>query len=250
MTSSLPNEPLWPRAGRSGSSAAAIASSSLVAPSGNGAAASGRSGAARRAGRTRPAPCRPSGLRPRRAPPVRRPAGAPGGPGSCARGRRSAPRCRAGRRTARRPCGPRRRSRPRSRDSWRDRQGDPAHPELLGAGRRPAVEPDRRLAGRQPFDLDVLPADPPDAQAQDLADGLLGGPPAGERLGPVADVAPLGRGQDPVRRSATPNRSIEPRIRSTLMMSMPSSVVPGGTSPGGSATLAGATRVAPSPTRP
>src|SRR6185369_14246995 len=34
--SSLPNEPLWPRAGRSGMSAAMMSSSSLVAPSGNG----------------------------------------------------------------------------------------------------------------------------------------------------------------------------------------------------------------------
>src|SRR6185295_9876549 len=34
MTSSFPNEPLWPRGGRVGSSAPAISSSSLTAPSG------------------------------------------------------------------------------------------------------------------------------------------------------------------------------------------------------------------------
>ena len=40
-----------------------------------------------------------------------------------------------------------------------DRHRDPLHPELLRPGGRAAVEPDRRLAGRQPLDLDVAPAD-------------------------------------------------------------------------------------------
>ena len=47
-----------------------------------------------------------------------------------------------------------------------DRHGDAAHPELLGAGRGAAVEADGRLAGRQPLDLDVAPADAPHAQAR------------------------------------------------------------------------------------
>ena len=76
---------------------------------------------------------------------------------------------------------------------------DPVHAELLGARRGPAVEADRRLAGRQPLDLDVAPADAADAEPEDLADGLLRGPAAGERLGPVADVALLARRQDALR---------------------------------------------------
>src|SRR6187551_605467 len=40
MTSSFPNEPLWPRAGRSGISAPTMSSSSFVAPAGNALAAS------------------------------------------------------------------------------------------------------------------------------------------------------------------------------------------------------------------
>ena len=114
-----------------------------------------------------------------------------------------------------------------------DRDGDPLHPELLGPGRRPAVEADGGLAGRQPLDLDVAPADPADAETEDLGDRLLGGPAAGEGLRPVADVALFGARSGPASRSATPKRSRDARIRSTLMMSMPSSVVPGGTRPAG-----------------
>src|SRR6188508_2971369 len=40
MTSSFPNEPLWPRAGRSGIKAPTMSSSSFVAPAGNALAAS------------------------------------------------------------------------------------------------------------------------------------------------------------------------------------------------------------------
>ena len=82
-----------------------------------------------------------------------------------------------------------------------DRERDPVHPELVGAGGGPAVQADGRLAGRQPLDLDVAPADPPDAEPEDLADGLLGRPAAGERLGPHPDVALLGGGQDALRES-------------------------------------------------
>ena len=51
---------------------------------------------------------------------------------------------------------------------------------------RCAARPWRRTAGwpgRQPLDLDVLPADPAHAQAQHLGDGLLGRPAPGEGLG-------------------------------------------------------------------
>src|SRR4029077_19633292 len=80
-----------------------------------------------------------------------------------------------------------------------DREGDPVHAELLGPGGGAAVEADRGLTRRQPLDLDLLPADAPDAEPEDLADGLLGCPAAGERLGPEADVALLGGGQDAPR---------------------------------------------------
>ena len=54
-----------------------------------------------------------------------------------------------------------------------DRDGDPLHPELLGPGRGAAVEPDRGLAGRHPLDLDVAPADAPDAEPEDLETASL-----------------------------------------------------------------------------
>ena len=63
------------------------------------------------------------------------------------------------------------------------------------------MEAHGRLAGRQPLDLDVAPADAPDAEAEHLRDGLLGGPAAGHRLGPAADVALLVRGEDALRES-------------------------------------------------
>ena len=50
--------------------------------------------------------------------------------------------------------------------------------------------------GEQALDLDVPPADAPDAEPEDLADGLLRRPAAGERLGAAPDVAGLGRGED------------------------------------------------------
>ena len=118
------------------------------------------------------------------------------GPGSAARGRRGAPRYRAGRRSDRRGADPEG-DRDRVVRLVADRDGDPAHAELLGARGGAAVEPDRRLAGRQALDLDLAPADAPDAEAEDLADRLLGGPAAGERLGPVADVGAAPRGSGP-----------------------------------------------------
>ena len=80
-----------------------------------------------------------------------------------------------------------------------DRDGDPLHPELLGSRGGAPMQPDRRLAGRQPLDLDVAPADPPDAEAEDLGDRFLGRPPAGHRLGPAAHVALFRFGQDALR---------------------------------------------------
>ena len=61
------------------------------------------------------------------------------------------------------------------------------------------MEPDGGLAGRQPHDLDLPPADAADAEPEDLADRLLGRPATGHRLGPVAHVALLGVGQDAPR---------------------------------------------------
>ena len=220
MTSSLPNEPLWPRASRDGSSDAARSSSSrrraLRPRPLRGARARARRTVGRppptpRAGRTRGRPCQASSAsaRPRRAWGIRRVRGQvrrATGLGGHAQpfdagqdpalavveplldvGREQEPA--TGRADA-------------EGDGHRvvrlvaDGHRDATHPELLGAGRGAAVEPDGGLAGRQPLDLDVAPADAAHAQPEDLADGLLGRPPAGHRLGSVAHVALLGRGQD------------------------------------------------------
>ena len=81
----------------------------------------------------------------------------------------------------------------------RDGDRDATHAELLGARRGTAVEAHAGLAGRQPLDLDVTPADAPDAEPEHLRDRLLGRPATGHRLRPASDVALLGRRQDPVR---------------------------------------------------
>ena len=78
-----------------------------------------------------------------------------------------------------------------------DRERDPLHAELLGTCGGPPVQAHRRLAGRQPLDLDVAPADAADAQPEHLRDGLLGGPAPGHRARPAAHVALFGRRQDP-----------------------------------------------------
>ena len=80
-----------------------------------------------------------------------------------------------------------------------DGHGDAAHAQLVGATQGAVVQPHRRLAGRQAHDLDLAPADPPDAQSEDLAHRLLGRPPAGQVLRPVAHVGSLGVGQDALR---------------------------------------------------
>ena len=88
----------------------------------------------------------------------------------------------------------------------RDRQGDAAHAELPGPLRGAPVQAHGRLPRRQTLDLDVLPADPSDAQAEDLRDGLLGSPAAGERLRAVPDIASLA-----VREHAARETLAEPR---------------------------------------
>ena len=212
MTSSLPNEPLWPRAGRSGISAADDVVVELRRarrerrwPT----SVARRRRAARRVARSRPAGAQARGpSRVGRLGSVRGELPAP--PASADRpqtldpgedaplalveplldvGREDVPA--AGRPHAER-------DRDRVVRFVRDRDGDPLHPELLGAGGGPAVKPDRGLAGRHPLDLDVTPADPADAEAEDLRDRLLGRPPAGHRLGPTADVALFRFGQDPL----------------------------------------------------
>ena len=83
-----------------------------------------------------------------------------------------------------------------------DRYRDPLHAQLLGAREGAVVEAHRRLARGQAHDLDLAPADAADAEAEDLAHGLLGRPATGQVLGPVADVGVLGRGEDALREAA------------------------------------------------
>src|SRR6478736_4735400 len=210
MTSSFPNEPLWPRAGRSGMSAPTMSSSSFVAPAGNALAASV------------PSPSRGASRRPK-------PTGRRSGTGPSRIGRPGSVRGQLTRATrlGRRPqaldpgqdaalalvqalldIGRKDIPAAGHPDAERDRHGvvrfvrdrdrDPLHPELLGPRGRPAMQPDGGLAGRHPLDLDVTPADPPDAEAEDLRDRFLGRPPAGHRLGPATNVALFGFGQDPL----------------------------------------------------
>ncbi len=80
-----------------------------------------------------------------------------------------------------------------------DGDRDAAHAELLGATLGAVVETDAGLAGRQADDLDLPPADAADAEPEDLADGLLGGPAAGHGLGTAAHVGGFRVGQHPAR---------------------------------------------------
>ena len=80
-----------------------------------------------------------------------------------------------------------------------DRHRDPLHAELLRPGGRAAVEADRRLAGRQPLDLDVAPADAAHPQPQHLRHGFLRRPSTGEGLRSKTDIALFRRRQDPAR---------------------------------------------------
>ena len=114
-----------------------------------------------------------------------------------------------------------------------DRDRDPAHPELVGALRRPPMEADRRLAGRQAFDLDAFQR-PRARPSQDLDTASFAAHPAPRRTS---------RGQPGMARRSffqskrfakrAPKRSMDARIRSTLMMSMPALIIPSGTMPAG-----------------
>src|SRR5688500_5598009 len=173
MTRTLPKVPLWPRAGRSGSSAAAawssiVASMEASGPSSDTGAASrwlkpsgrrsdigrlalGRLGVGRQPGRFRSALVqRAQPLHPREdaALAVVEPLLDVGREEEPAAGRAD-------------PEG----DRDRVLGFVADRHGDPAHPELLGPCRGATMEADIRLARRQSLDLDLGPADPSDAEA-------------------------------------------------------------------------------------
>src|SRR5436189_5144203 len=181
MTRRLPNEPLWPRADRSGISPAAMSSSSLTAPAGNGSLRPTLSlpvaTASRRPKRTGP---RSGTGRPRRTRlgsvlsvrGVRCERGRPAGLGRLPEPLDAGqdpplaliePVLDIGREEVA-PAGGADPEGDRDRvvRFVRDRDRDPVHAELTGTGLGTPMEPDRRLAGRQPLDLDVTPADPPD----------------------------------------------------------------------------------------
>src|SRR5262245_15384667 len=200
MTSTFPNDPLWPRFGRSGSRPAAIASSSVTAP-GTAVATDEPETSSRR-----PNPTGRSVIVVAPAVVAGQPAGLvvervqaldPGQQSPLAVVEPLVDVDREDEATAGRPDAERDRNCVISLVG--DRDGDPRHPELPRPPFRAAVEADCRLSRRQPLDLDLLPADAPHAQPEDLADGLLRGPAAGERLGPIADVAALRRRQDTLR---------------------------------------------------
>src|SRR6266536_2812452 len=191
MTRSLPKRPLWPRSDRSGRRAAA-ASSSRTCP----AAVDGAEppvGATPRGAAARPKPTGRSamivllGERPEAFHPLEDPAlpvvepgldvgweEEPSSGGADAEGDRD-----------------------RELGLVADRDRHPAHAQLRRPGGGPAVEPDGGLAGWQSLDLNVAPADAPDAEAEDLADRLLGRPAPGHRLRPATDTPLLGGSQDP-----------------------------------------------------
>src|SRR6266545_2660604 len=196
MTRSLPKRPLWPRSGRSGRRVAAASSSSTCPAGADGTApaidaAPAASPPADTTSRPKPTGRsamvallgeRPQAFHPREEPAL--PVFEPGFD--------------VGREQEPSPGGP---------HTEGDRNGElglvadgdrhPAHAQLSGPGGGPAVEADGGLAGWQPLDLDVAPADPPNPKAQDLAHGLLGRPAAGHRLRAAADVPLLRGGQDP-----------------------------------------------------
>src|SRR6266511_1562107 len=191
MTRSLPNRPLWPRSGRSGRRAAAASSSSTGPDAVEGLSPPAGDRPVEVAARPKPTGrSATSGLLPERPMtlhPLEDPALAV-----------VEPRLDIGREEKSPGGGP---------DPERDGDGelglvtdgdrDPAHAQLRGPGGGPAVEAHRGLSGRQPLDLDVPPADAADAQAQDLADRLLGRPAPRHGLRPATHVTLLGGGQDP-----------------------------------------------------
>src|SRR4051794_28090883 len=171
MTSSRPNEPLWPRAGRSGRSEATRSSSRRVAPAGNGVSPGDEAGVWSVLRRPNPTGLR-SGMGWLRCVRVGDGRECRGGfgigqgpepldPGEDASlpvieslldvGREDEP-----------PAG--------GPDAERDRDGvfgfmrdgdrDPLHAELVCACGRTPMKADGRLTGREALDLDVAPADP------------------------------------------------------------------------------------------
>src|ERR1700690_575524 len=58
-----------------------------------------------------------------------------------------------------------------------DADRDPRQPQLVGPGSRPPAQEDGRLAGGQPLDPDIQPADPAHAEPEHLAHRFLGRPP-------------------------------------------------------------------------
>ncbi len=212
MTSSLPKEPLWPRAGRSGIRPAAMSSSSLVAPVGYGVR---RALGHRLGGQIAPPEPDRRALRHATDPPGSgigaSEASAAAPPASAIdRSRSIRARIRRSRSSRRSSMSGGKTNRPpvvrtpnaiahRVVGFVRDRDGDALHPELVRSCRGAPVETDGRLSGRQPLDLDVTPADAADAEPEDLGDRLLRRPSTGHRLRPVTDVAPLRIGQDAFR---------------------------------------------------
>ena len=212
-TSSLPNEPLWPRAGRSGSRAAARSSSSSTTPAWRAAARRRRSGGVAPAESDRPLRHRAPPRRGRGASLARAAARRPPRLAQPPHAGEDAPlavveaRLDVGREeepAASRPDAERDRDRVVRLVADRDR--DPVHAQLLGPGRGAAVEADRRLAGGQPLDLDVAPADAADAQPEDLATRPPW-PPSGRPW------SRAGRARSAARRRQDPLRNRSPNLR-------------------------------------
>jgi hypothetical protein len=78
------------------------------------------------------------------------------------------------------------------------------------------VEPHRRLSGGQALDLDVAPADAPDAEPEHLRDRLLGRPAAGGQWQGGRARSDAQPGQDR-RRALTRKRSRVSAIRAILV---------------------------------
>src|SRR6266496_2106476 len=151
MTRTLPNVPLWPRFGRSGRSAATMSSSSLVASSGKGSSPAGAE------------PCGGASRRPNPKPTARRSvtgtsilAGRHIGRSQAFEAGQDPPLAfvqsilDVEREDVPAASGPDAEGDGHGIVRFMgDRDRDPAHPELFGTGRGPAVEADRRLAGWQ-----------------------------------------------------------------------------------------------------
>src|SRR5258706_3756805 len=157
MTSSFPNVPLWPRGARFGRRAAAALSSRV------GTAVSGSVAGAAAAASRRPNPSgRDSAI-----------TGLGEGSEALHPGKNAPlavvePSLDVRREQEPAADGPHaERDRHRVLGLMADREGDPVHPELLGALGGAAVQLHGRLAGGKPLDLDLLPADGADGETED-----------------------------------------------------------------------------------